>query len=444
MASRLDFAPGLDAQRKREEIDRAKKNARQEDKRTERLGRRAYREALRGRDPSNYMRGMQALESMRAVTGTSGAGISIAGVRDKAISSRFEQTQDQLDNFNGRRTSPLTSGGRATNPDNEYQEGGAFDSLEDSGMNSGVWVDVGGKKEGPVSSALNPRTGYSLGAAPASATRVAEESEAPAPQPSGSQPATAVYSLDALSGGKSPLLSSLVNTPGEQGATGSLISDRRNPVLVAAEKADEERVRVRDSAYAANDTTQKARELKNKIAYRAQRALQADRFDKIIKGEEGVAEYEKSFLGSFLHPPTPKMPAEVPPMDYDNFNPLEHLNLPSSSALDQREAEQMKRFDSVAAKLNRQSLMDSISRDSERILKPLTEELEIRAADAAGVVGFVEDKLDVAEEKILSTKGVGREPLQEFLIKKTPKETSAYIQRQLERERKAKKDKAKR
>lgn len=85
--------------------DRALKNELQEMKRTERLGRRAYRAALRGDDPSAYLKGLQALETTRALNGgSSGAGIRTTGQEERGLAQARLSAQGQVDGFNGVRT----------------------------------------------------------------------------------------------------------------------------------------------------------------------------------------------------------------------------------------------------------------------------------------------------------------------------------------------------
>lgn len=98
--SRLDIQPGLAQQAKLDNDARAVKNAVLEQKRTERLGRRAYRAALRGQDPTRYIQGIDALEKMRAIHGSSGAGINIAGSQEQGLSTHIGNTRTQLDAFN--------------------------------------------------------------------------------------------------------------------------------------------------------------------------------------------------------------------------------------------------------------------------------------------------------------------------------------------------------
>lgn len=100
--SLLDSPIGVDESRARQASDRSVKNEVQEMKRTERLGRRAYRAALRGRDPSAYIKGLQALEMTRDINGTSGAGIKMSGVTRQGIEDRLDSTRSQLDSFNGK------------------------------------------------------------------------------------------------------------------------------------------------------------------------------------------------------------------------------------------------------------------------------------------------------------------------------------------------------
>lgn len=222
MAFKIDFAPGLDAQRKREEIERAKANARQEEKKRERIHRREYKQAISRGD---FRAARDSYDWIQGYDGTSGTGIKQAGSREGAISSRFDQTNSQLDSFSEQRRQPLAEGGRATNPDNQYQN--QFPSrsnppttLAQSGKDDGVWVNAGG---GPVSSAMSnqPTIGKSQSSAPYSLVQVGAD-----PEDQRINPLTGMYfganPGDAKPGGGSlsgrALAESNIATMGQEGA----------------------------------------------------------------------------------------------------------------------------------------------------------------------------------------------------------------------------------
>jgi len=92
----------LAASQKAQEEDRSKRNEQHEMKRVERLGRRAYRASLRGRDPSAYLGGLKALEEMRLVNGSTGAGISMAGSTRERIDRGVARTEQELLTHEGR------------------------------------------------------------------------------------------------------------------------------------------------------------------------------------------------------------------------------------------------------------------------------------------------------------------------------------------------------
>lgn len=158
---------------------RAIKNELQEQKRTERLGRRAYRAALRGNDPSAYLRGLEALERTRAINGSSGAGIKTAGLAEDNIVQGIEQTGLQLSNFNGKVSPAATSQPRRSTlqtpdsrdvPTNPRPGGplvnavtgadsvigtGAFNDGNRSSMG---WVDLSKRSQTPTSNPVEQNT----------------------------------------------------------------------------------------------------------------------------------------------------------------------------------------------------------------------------------------------------------------------------------------------
>lgn len=96
--------------------DRAVRNEAQEQKRTERLGRRAYRAAMRGKDPSRYLAGLEALERVRSINGDSGAGIRMAGTREAGIRSQDRDYRARVDSYNGQNAPPGAPGSTQQGP----------------------------------------------------------------------------------------------------------------------------------------------------------------------------------------------------------------------------------------------------------------------------------------------------------------------------------------
>lgn len=108
--SLLDEPVGIDASRQRQARDRAERNAVQERNRTLRVGRRAYRRALRDGD---YGTAMKAIDWMRDEAGTSAAGIAQAGEVQRGIGEKFDNLERQYNAYqgNGQQSGqgPLTS-----------------------------------------------------------------------------------------------------------------------------------------------------------------------------------------------------------------------------------------------------------------------------------------------------------------------------------------------
>lgn len=137
--------------------ERAIKNDILESKRVERLGRRAYRAALRGRDPSAYLQGLDALKEMRAVNGTTGAGIKMAGADLAGTEKHIAGTRAQIDAYNGK---TIDSNGRLLPPSQSRILGdGSGTSPENAkgSSNGGEWVNVGGPGDSPGARTLEHR-----------------------------------------------------------------------------------------------------------------------------------------------------------------------------------------------------------------------------------------------------------------------------------------------
>ncbi len=85
---------GIQAGEQRLERDREVKNQAQEIKRMQRVGRRAYREGMRS---GNFGKAMDALDWTTKNTGSTGAGIGIAGALEQGLRQRNDWSHHQMD-----------------------------------------------------------------------------------------------------------------------------------------------------------------------------------------------------------------------------------------------------------------------------------------------------------------------------------------------------------
>ncbi len=125
--SRLDQPIGIKEGRERQAKDRAFANAEQLMKKQQRLGRRAYRNAMRSDNPSAQMAVMERMGPMDEGFFT---GIKQAGQTSAAMRSRFESTQQQV----------------------AFQQGGGRPlqgSQRPAGMSEGQWAQQNQSPVGP-------------------------------------------------------------------------------------------------------------------------------------------------------------------------------------------------------------------------------------------------------------------------------------------------------
>lgn len=103
--SLLDEPIGLSAQAQRNLKEREVQNEAQEIRKAQRLGRRAYRAALKSGD---YGQAMEAMDWTANKTGNTGAGIQIAGALQKGLGQRQSWLSEQMDGIQSRRPAVQT------------------------------------------------------------------------------------------------------------------------------------------------------------------------------------------------------------------------------------------------------------------------------------------------------------------------------------------------
>lgn len=101
--SLLDEPIGISEQGQRNLKTKEVQNEAQEIRRAQRLGRRAYRAGMRSGD---FGQAMQALDWTAGKTGSTGAGIQIAGALERGLGKRQGWLNEQMDGIQSRRADP--------------------------------------------------------------------------------------------------------------------------------------------------------------------------------------------------------------------------------------------------------------------------------------------------------------------------------------------------